>query len=31
MADPSGDEKMVAPPPPSYERMKQHDEINPLI
>ncbi|KAG2565531.1 hypothetical protein PVAP13_7NG135987 [Panicum virgatum] len=27
MADPSSDEKMVAPPPPGYERMKQHDEL----
>jgi hypothetical protein len=27
MADPSGNGKMVTPPHPSNERMKQHDEV----
>jgi hypothetical protein len=31
MADASGDGKMVAPPYPSNERMKQHDEVSPLV
>jgi hypothetical protein len=31
MANPSGDKKMVALPYPSNERMKQHDEVSPLL
>jgi hypothetical protein len=28
MADPSGDRKMVAPPPPSYKKLKQLDKVS---
>jgi hypothetical protein len=31
MADPSGERKMVAPPPPSNKRMRQHDEVGHLV
>jgi hypothetical protein len=31
MADPSGEGKMIVPPPPSNKRMRQHDEIGPLV
>jgi hypothetical protein len=29
--DPSGEGKMVAPPPPSNKRMRQHNEVGRLV
>jgi hypothetical protein len=31
MADPSGKGKMVVPPQPSNKRMRQQDEVGPLV
>jgi hypothetical protein len=31
LADPSGEGKRVASPPPSNKRMRQHDEVGPLV
>jgi hypothetical protein len=31
MADPSGEGKMVAPPPPNNKRMRQHNDVGPLV
>jgi hypothetical protein len=31
MADSSGDERVIYPPPPSYQFMRQHDKVSPLV
>jgi hypothetical protein len=31
MTNPSGEGKMVVPPPPSNKRMRWHDEVGPLV
>jgi hypothetical protein len=31
MANPSGEGKMVVPPPPSNQMMRQYDEVGPLV
>jgi hypothetical protein len=31
MVDPSSEGEMVAPPPPSNKRIRQHNEVGPLV